>query len=836
MNPVYKFLIRQKTSNLLNPYLVRRVSEGLLGTDFMKVEGSRTYVMSDSEGVVVNMQNVFCYDANKELIWSSYSAVSSVQVPYNCVYLKVSFPIEWNPFEYGIFLYSFTAFEPYLAAEVFPIWKDLSIDWQKEGGYEFYRRQLNGRLTFVRDDYDFIDGKSFNTRFELDIYKQRNDTFEPYWSGVFYKTDCTFNLDDKTCVVTPEVNDDYTTILAGLEKSYDMLKFLLPINEVKYKKRPIFQFYVGGASTIGCYMQGIYWEQEANPESNAETLHNTYKFNLLKRYYRIEASGGVIDEMNMRYDGIYSGAITAGFVNKDFTFFGRDKYYSPNGYYLRGEIVNVNYQKYTIGEYEGNVFTPMYSWTGQSFLEILGSITLNPVSSGYSGTITITLRSMIDVFGRLISDYQRDLDPSDDYLPADDITDTSNYKFGYPLDNDDPQGYDFRRFISLYYWFQDNPSKWGKYYFEEDLVGYYHQDYSSYIPIARNSWDDVSVWMDISQWSTLPQSMNTYGAQDIMLRDAYKLSDVIIGLLRQIGSNVTFDETTEYSQFLYSLNKTADDGTLVNLFLTPKSNILKSQYDRPAQQAPITLKTIFDALRDMYRCYWFIEDGKLRIEHIRYFMYGKSYVKDSALVERDLTQEIVTRNGKAWAFGQNIVKYEKFAMPERYEFGWMDEVTEPFNGKPIIVLSDFVNLGSIEQITITDFTTDIDYMLANPSGCSSEGYALLGCDANQMVYMQAVGTNTNIFRQNGYLSFDFLQKYYFYDLPSPSYKIGEDGASETAKDEKRTKVQEVIFPCLNDIDIYKLIKTSIGNGQIEKLSINLSSRNGKATLKYNPYE
>jgi len=37
---------------------------------------------------------------------------------------------------------------------------------------------------------------------------------------------------------------------------------------------------------------------------------------------------------------------------------------------------------------------------------------------------------------------------------------------------------------------------------------------------------------------------------------------------------------------------------------------------------------------------------------------------------------------------------------------------------------------------------------------------------------------------------------------------------------------------LYDPDMVKLIKTQLGNGTIQKISINLSSRNAKATLKY----
>jgi hypothetical protein len=44
--------------------------------------------------------------------------------------------------------------------------------------------------------------------------------------------------------------------------------------------------------------------------------------------------------------------------------------------------------------------------------------------------------------------------------------------------------------------------------------------------------------------------------------------------------------------------------------------------------------------------------------------------------------------------------------------------------------------------------------------------------------------------------------------------------------------QKVKFPSLDSINTTKLVKTYLGNGQIEKISVNLSSRINQVTLKY----
>jgi hypothetical protein len=51
---------------------------------------------------------------------------------------------------------------------------------------------------------------------------------------------------------------------------------------------------------------------------------------------------------------------------------------------------------------------------------------------------------------------------------------------------------------------------------------------------------------------------------------------------------------------------------------------------------------------------------------------------------------------------------------------------------------------------------------------------------------------------------------------------------------RRTKRQEIRIPVYNDPDPLLLVKTYLGNGTIDKMSLNLSSRIAKCTLKYEP--
>lgn len=84
--------------------------------------------------------------------------------------------------------------------------------------------------------------------------------------------------------------------------------------------------------------------------------------------------------------------------------------------------------------------------------------------------------------------------------------------------------------------------------------------------------------------------------------------------------------------------------------------------------------------------------------------------------------------------------------------------------------------------------------------------------------------------QNGRLSFEYLQRYYAYDMPCRYYQI--DGATYVAQGVSKNKVQEITLPTDGEVDTKKVITTNLGNGKVRKISINLSSKFAEATLEY----
>ena len=220
-------------------------------------------------------------------------------------------------------------------------------------------------------------------------------------------------------------------------------------------------------------------------------------------------------------------------------------------------------------------------------------------------------------------------------------------------------------------------------------------------------------------------------------------------------------------------------------------------------------------------------------------MNGGAYpgTPDFPQIGINLTEQIVTRNGKPWSYARNQYKFDKPEMAARYQFGWMDDVTELFDGYPIDIISKFVNPDNIKQIAVSQFTSDVDYILLNPGEISKDGFVLLSGtpvgDSYKLPYVQFEIDNTEIRLQNGYVAFAYLQQYYLYDMPAWDCQI--NGEDVTVMGVKKLKTQILNFPVYQEpglSELFKLIKTEIGNGTIQKMSVNLSSRNANTTLKY----
>lgn len=693
--------------------------------------------------------------------------------------------------------------------QAFPIYKDdLAIDYELQQNEEFYRGKLTGKLTFEGDDFSFIKNKPFDTQFNIVIFISRNagQTWNAYWSGQFWKTDCQFNDDDKTVVVTPNVNDRYNAILAGMDKEYNLIDLAPAIVPVKGDKRPMVQVYIPGQTSIGCFLPGMWWEQECKAVDKNRLSH--YNFARSAAVRIINISGSMTPQLP---DVVL---VTNPSLN-DISFDVRQGQYRYRCY--------IDYNDEFHWEILDSNDNIMWQFVDPGTEHPPYSVVLGPVpGTGATGTVTMSVETDIPVFARVVCDVDEIAGVDTDPIPDNDIVE-NNRNYTRCL------AYDFPDQIIFFSALSSTPTEWGIYqpgqYYVRPPVSYYGETF----PIARNIWGRVSFWFAQSLFSSI---VDVSGRAPIEFRNTYPIWSVISVLLGKVAPGITHGQSTDYSVFLYGTNPISAINQ--RLFITPKSNVITAGYDQPAQKATTTLRQILDMLRDCFRCYWFVDDNnRFRIEHISWFMRGGSYV-GTPVVGMDLIAQKVSRNGKPWAFGRNQYQFEKPDMAARYQFGWMDDVTALFEGSPIDIISKYVNPDNIEQIQVSQFTSDIDYILLNPGAISKDGFVLLAASLvggeYKLPYVNYEYNDTDHILQNAWVSFKFLQQYYAYDMPAKQYEI--DGVVYHAQGIKKLKIQTIKFPVLTEPNLTNLIKTELGNGTIQKMSVNLSSRNANTTLKY----
>lgn len=831
MNPIYRF-------GFVNTFFVDGFAVGTDGThtspnysytkEYIPVSNiypRKLFMSSAPENAGV------WYDSNKNIIsnFGSNPPAANVEfdIPNNAYYVRVNFSLSSRRAGSAWLRLGTMDADNYIAPYiVHPNYKDdLAKEYELETNQRFYRAKLSGKLSFILDDYDYINNKPFDTTFLLLIEKSNDGgkTWTSYYSGQFMKTDCTFIDYDKKVTVQPDTIDEYNDVLAGLEKEYNLITLAPAIQRITINKRPLIQIYVPGDSIVSCFLGGTNWEQDVNATTDQNALVRTYHFALCNILKEIQITSHGSPTV---ISGLYTGRMATGATPGVFT---GNLYPELNvNYYIFISQQTIDGTPFGIALVEirrrsDDVAMFRYQKATTAPFDTLEFDLTAVEGSGATGTMHTDMKSY-NIYARYLCDVETIGDLNTYPLPTDDIVDNNrNYRraIGYAIDV---------AFISNN--FSDTPTEWGL----ADNGKYFAPPYSIYgqtfYPIARSTWRYASLWFGfyLMDWILEEQARKAY-----TLRDAFPVASCISVLLNQIAPGIKHEATAEYSQFLYGSSNPIS-GLTFRLLVSQKTNIINWEYQQPAQKAPTTLQQFTNMLRDCFKCYWYIDGGKFKIEHIQFFKNGGSY-GGGAIISRDLTKEINLRNGLPWAFNTSEYSFDKVDLAERYQFEWMDDVTTPFEGLPIQVISKYVTPGKIEEINISNFTSDIDMMLLNPGNMSSDGFALFAAvpptSGSQWIlpFTRQTINGVEYFLQNGYLAFINLQSpYWMYDLPAR--RVSVNGSEVYAYGIERKKKQTFSFPATDDPNPMQLIKTYIGNGQVDKLSVNLHSRSIKATLKY----
>lgn len=715
----------------------------------------------------------------------------------------------------------------YHIESVNPHYKDLSKKYAKESGQEFFRESLDGKINLFGKDYEIVANSDLEDKLIFIVYKYnaKLNKWVEYYKGEFNKTDCKFNYDKKKCELKTTTIDNYNEVMNNYENAYDLIKLTPEISKINLHKRSLMQVYVRGANSISNFFGGIYWEDDINEVINDHnTLVNKYHFAYIKAGNEFYVKNAGIAAVN----GVYAGT--------------NGRWSQWNGYtcYMGTETPMTKAYIYIKRNSDNTIlYQSVKQWVfteaGNCYIghENIEMVNVNDSNDKFN----IESPFVYHIYRRLLCDIGTVTDSEgtkNTYnLPSDDfVTNNRNYKKCIGLKG----GMFFCTSRAV-----DEPTKYGlndyNQYFTNEFIPL-SAGVGRPLPISRNSWANASLWYVYDSYYFLFEKELR---KQYTLRDSYSIAAVIKALLKKIDSSLKHEGTAEYSNFLYGSSVPIYPNSRFYVYITQKTNILKGEYDQPAQKAEISLEEVMKMLRDCFRCYWYIEDGKFKIEHISFFMRGGSYSYNNN-IQLDFTKLTDRFNKKLTSYFQSEVEYDKSDLNSRYEFGWMDDVTDLFGGVTIDIKSNYIQKDKNEEINIQQFSSDIDYMLFNPSNFSDNGFALL-CPIKNGSSLEIPIVETQLIDENGdqydaiiqnfYASWAYLVNFYMYDMPAQGIECNVL-AGLHASAVKMCQKHTIKFPTEEDLDKFELIKTSIGDGKIDEVSINMNTRTAKVKLMYRP--
>ena len=769
-----------------------------------------------------------------------------------------------------------------------PHYKQLKKKYAKENSQVFFRESLDGKISLFGADYMLV--KNASVEDTLYFYVYRNGVL--FASASFNKSDCKFDYFKKSVELKLDYNDKYTKIIDAYENTYDLISLAPNITPLTLTKRSVVQIYIQGESIISNYSGGTYWESEVDePIDNQDALLRKYYFSKGPKYIEVNLQGFNYD-INAVYAGIgnsdcwnaVSTKIVGGKKYKMDCSIKFTKLYDARAS-VPPDMLQSNVLLLSDGQSSGiessyggaRLFKhdtyriEIYTGKNASGTKLYQSDKIY----GKDGIFTLAIGSNLYPMSRIVQPIPyADPKPNNFYLGdcvveyqlwgrllcGTDISKDGTVMYDLPYDDFANARRNYKKCIGItgfnsensviqIYQTQnvsENPTAYGV----NDYGEYFIPPYTTYgqyfYPLARNSWANTSLWVVFKE-ETAPgsgfENWNANHYKEYTLKNSYHIADVIKALISKIDASISHEKTAEYSQFLYGHSgATAEALGGCDIYITQKTNVLKGEYDQAAQKAEIKLKQVMEMLRDCFRCYWFIDSqNRLRIEHVSYFMNGLSYENPTS--QLDLTVERDKFNKLHPLFCQQEIEFDKTELASRYEFAWMDDVTDSMGNLVVDINDKYVQKDKTDEINIDGFTPDIDYMLFLPDDFSNDGFALILADSDKKVPIvhkriksdKQYGHTYDVYTQNWYASFNQLILHYMEDMPGSGIEYNNIADYIYVNGLKRCVKHNIEFPSNQlSVDVYKLITTDIGDGCVEEVTSNIDTGMTEVEVRYAP--
>lgn len=746
----------------------------------------------------------------------------------------------------------------YIIKECSPVYSKLLKESEKEADQQYMTSKLNGKVSFFNDDYDFI-----SPLLNKYIYILENIASGKRDVAYFTKPDCEIDTLTKKATVNLQTKDIYSLIKAKWATRYNILEALPETASIKSTKMPVVQLYLLGAPTAISFVGNNFIETEVSEKKTDLDDVAAFGFWTADVLLEIEIRGCPIQEANGLYVGSAGSGILSLSTNK--SYFIQPSSPNPGPFYLSKmeEGVATRLYKSTHAIYPAAIYPAvedkLYWQYGNASFDMV------EVNSGATVAFSGLPPIYYYVTARVLADksYSPELFPIQPVPPSDFVNTGWNYKAcinfaGRPSSSS--------TFMSVYISGKslEEPTPYGK----NDFGTYFIYDLDRgptaskpIAPVGKDMWANSSIWA---------QPNNIYGSEimgllftEYEIKDCIPISEALKAVIKKAGLPISHEATLEYSAFLYGRVWPGDIGTLqeghFSVFISQITNLLKTNYSQAAQKAEVSLKELLDELAILFKCYWFIDSqNRLRIEHISYFLQGGTYNEATRVIGADLTTSQDKFNLKKFAYDQQKISFDSSSFASSYKFMWPSIAFEQFNIEKLAFYDSYLTDSEAKEITSNIFASDISAMTLQPEKFSNDGFALLCPIRSIGEGLQLPITTFKVKKQsnvenleylvttlNGLASWNNLIYFHMWGMPgshiNPQGLIGRcsdndttivDYPTEVKSVERIVKQENVVFIPTGDIATNSLIKTNIGEGSIEKLSVDIDTNLTTATLKY----
>ena len=639
-----------------------------------------------------------------------------------------------------ILSYKATDSEDVLTNTCHPIYgDDLSVDISKESDEWYYNRKLDGKITFVNEDYSWIMAQAFDGTFTLTINESHDGgtTWHSYFESSFSRANLEIDEDNHAAVLSSFIEGVYNAIENGKDEDYDLMK-LIPdaaskevqglvhpaLVLVDYRQNNINKtdIFCGSAGTAGGYKDG---SESGFSEDNKIVSDDSWNFIGVYAEAKVKMKSG-----HTEADGLYAGVLQYSTRWTDYFF-------------PVGTLTCANGSRIVIDAFVENdppnppssrrrirIFDPNNIEVDEES-DVLANVKQSPSSIVFDYTDAPGYwLDKLEIFFHYI---RATLLTQSQEGVQENVLDTGDYYKGMSAFVNDGG---LQIFVSSRTVEQPNGHRLIPGTGEQGTTPQYFappDNNNDYIPLSEDNWNYGSLWYTIvpsvANGLTDPEKVGSFS-----WTRCWTIGTCLRYLLDKITDHkVVFNEDTTSSRFLYETSNPVEGNEPFDYLVTQKSNVMRpnSRTGEQASRCPVRLQWFLELLRNAFNCYYWLEkmnDGRylFRVEHAEYFRRGGQYVGDLP-AQLDITAIYPSRNFrrnnalvKRLSDGTNKYSYNLSNMVEKYTFSWQgDGGSDSFKGNPMFFRAGWIEKSSSESHEVDNIFADLDWLMLN-AGSSVE--------------------------------------------------------------------------------------------------------------------